>query len=526
MNTSEENWSIPDGLLHEVPFGLAVIDAVRGLILETNRAAERLLGLAPGSVVSLDDVVGGDGAELLRGLDQVHGYETAHFAFRSPVKTQADTDSLIHAWACRVQVHERSLIYCTFMRPASDQPRAAENLLAEIEHLRHSAEEARARTAELEAAALQLSLADLRKDEFLAQLAHEIRSPLAPIRLWTRRLLESEEVPPLVRRASEVVDRQVLHLTRLVEDLREVSRFVWGKVALRQELASLGEAIELAVQMVKPTIEERRQRLALSLGAAPLWVRGDRARLAEIFHNLLDNAAKYTPPGGQIRLTVGQQQLEAVVQVEDDGIGIEPDFLPHVFDLFSRSPRTDRLPAVGLGLGLSLVHQMVRAHGGTVTARSPGPGQGSEFEVRLPLAEAPPPPAASVAEAPASGGPRYKILVVDDDRDVAEALALYLEDQGHEVAVASDATTALVVAEASRPQFVFLDVGMPALDGHELARRLRVQPWCENTVLLAISGYDSDEDRRRSLAAGCDEHLVKPLDPESIMGLLANRAPT
>jgi signal transduction histidine kinase/ActR/RegA family two-component response regulator len=513
MNMSEENPSDADGLLHEVPFGLAVIDAVHGLILETNRAAERLLGLAPGSVVSFADVVGGDSEELLRGLDQIHGYETRHFAFRS--RPSGEDDCLIHAWACRVQVNDRSLIYCTFMRPAAD------HLLAELEQLRQSADQARARAAELEAATRRLSLADLRKDEFLAQLAHEIRNPLAPIRLWTQRLLDSAEAPPLVKRASEVVDRQVRHLTRLVEDLGEVSRFVWGKVTLKQELAPLGDAIDLAVQMARPSIEERRQELVVSIGPTALWVRGDLARLAEVFHNLLDNAAKYTPPGGRIRLTVREEQVEAVVKVDDDGIGIDPDFLPHVFDLFSRSPRAEKLPAVGLGLGLSLVQQMVLAHGGTVIARSPGSGRGSEFEVRLPLAQAPP-PAVAVEAALGESRPRHRILVVDDDRDVAEALALYLEDQGQDVRVARDGASGLALAESFRPRIVLLDVGMPGFDGHELARRLRTHPGCENTVMLAISGYDSEADRRRSLAAGCDDHLVKPIDPLSLMAIIAD----
>jgi signal transduction histidine kinase/ActR/RegA family two-component response regulator len=392
---------------------------------------------------------------------------------------------------------------------------------AQLALMRESEVRARARAAELEMAAVRLSVADRRKDEFLARLAHELRNPLAPIRIWTQRLLGASETPALVRHASEVVDRQVRHLTRLVEDLLEVSRFVWGKVALRQEPVALGEAVELAVQMAQPLIEERRHELTLALGTEVVWVRGDLARLVEIFHNLLDNAAKYTPASGHIRLTLSAQPPEAVVVVKDDGIGIDPEFMPRVFDLFSRGPHAEQLPAGGLGLGLSLVHQMVLAHGGSVSARSGGSGQGSEFEVRLPLADAPERTVrAHVAVGPV-GGAHYNILVVDDNPDGAEALASYLKDLGHKVEVAGDGKSGLALAERFRPQFVLLDIGMPGMDGHELARRLRAEPWAGAVVLLAISGYDSEDDRQRSLAAGCDEHLVKPVDPETILDLLA-----
>jgi CheY-like chemotaxis protein/two-component sensor histidine kinase len=390
-----------------------------------------------------------------------------------------------------------------------------------MEQLRESEARARDRASELEAAAVRLSNADRRKDEFIARLAHELRNPLAPICIWTQRLLETEEAPPLVKHASQVINRQSRHLTRLVEDLLELSRFVWGKVALRREPVRLGEPIELAVQMAQPLIEERQHRLQVSLSASPIWVRGDVVRLTEIFHNLLDNAAKYTPSGGQINLALARQKHEAVVRVEDNGTGIDAEFMPRIFDLFSRSPSNEQLQQ-GLGLGLSLVHQMVRAHDGTVTAWSAGPGQGSRFEVRLPLADPPRHPPRPSAPTPVVDVSPQKILVVDDNRDGAEAMALYLEDLGHEVAVAADGATGLAMAERLRPQLVLLDIGMPGMDGYEVARRLRAEPWSRNVVMLAISGYDSEEDRQRSLAAGCDEHLVKPVEPQSIVKFLAS----
>jgi signal transduction histidine kinase len=524
---SEEHATAPTPL-PEVPFGLAMIEPVSGLIVGTNREAERLLGLSPGALVSFQNLVAGDGVDLLRALDGIGTDEIVRFAFRRP--TADNDETLIHGWGRRVELDQRPVVYCTFLRVDTDlgtaDPEAAraeelDRVSAEMEQLRESEAKARDRASELEAAAVRLSNADRRKDEFIARLAHELRNPLAPICIWTQRLLETDEAPPLVRHASQVINRQSRHLTRLVEDLLELSRFVWGKVALRREPVRLGEPIELAVQMAQPLVEERRHRLQVSLSPSPIWVRGDVVRLTEIFHNLLDNAAKYTPPGGQIKLALTRQKDEAVVRVEDNGTGIDAEFMPRIFDLFSRSPSNEQLQQ-GLGLGLSLVHQMVRAHDGTVTAWSAGPGQGSRFEVRLPLADPPRHPPRPSAPTPVVDVSPQKILVVDDNRDGAEAMALYLEDLGHEVAVAADGVTGLAMAERLRPQLVLLDIGMPGMDGYEVARRLRAEPWSRNVVMLAISGYDSEEDRQRSLAAGCDEHLVKPVEPQSIVKFLAS----
>jgi signal transduction histidine kinase/ActR/RegA family two-component response regulator len=524
---SEEQSTAPISL-PEVPFGLALIEPISGLILGANHEAELLLGLPAGELVSFRDLVAGDGGDLLRGLERIGAEETVRFAFRR--HGPGGTGTLIHGWGRRVEVDRRMVVYCTFLRPDSDlgtaEPErsnghALDEVVAEMEQLRESEARARNRASELEEAAVRLSNADRRKDEFIARLAHELRNPLAPICIWTQRLLESDETPPLVRHASQVVNRQSRHLTRLVEDLLELSRFVWGKVALRRDLVRLGEPIELAMQMAQPLIEERRHHLDVTISPTPIWVRGDVVRLTEIFHNLLDNAAKYTPPGGKIELNLIEQGGEAVVQVKDTGIGIDADFMPRIFDLFSRSPNNETSQS-GLGLGLSLVHQMVRAHEGTVTAWSPGPGQGSRFEVRLPLVEPPAHPPRPSSIAPAVKVSPQKILVVDDNRDGAEAIALYLEDLGHEVAVAADGATGLALAERLRPQLVLLDIGLPGMDGYEVARRLRAEPWSQNVVMLAISGYDSEEDRQRSLAAGCDEHLVKPVEPQSIVRFLAS----
>ncbi len=525
VRSCDQELGLAEGLLGDPPFGLAVIDGVHGAILECNRAAERLLGLTAGVHTSFAEVVAGDGTDLLQRLTRIEWYETTQFEFRS--RAPADADYRIQAWACRVKMRTRPLIYCAFMRPAvpgaePGRSLTTDDLLAEVRTLRSSEEQARARAAELEAAGVSLSLANQRKDEFLAQLAHEMRNPLAPIRIWTQRLLDSDEASPLVRQASQVLTRQVRHLSRLVEDLLDVSRAVRDNLALRQEPTLLTEAIELAVQMVKPLIDERQQKLAVASSAPSLWVRGDLARLGEVFHNLLDNAAKYTPPGGHIRLTISQQAGEALVTVEDDGIGIDAEFLPRVFDLFARSPAAERLPTMGLGLGLSLVQQMVRAHGGSIAARSRGAGLGSEFEVRLPLAP-PPDERERTPEPEPVRPPRYRVLVVDDERDVGEALALYLADHGHDVQLAADGPSALDLGERFRPHVVLLDIGLPGMDGHDLARRLRAQPWGHDCALFALSGHRSEQERQRSLESGCDDHLVKPIEPEALLARLAQK---
>ena len=523
LRSCDQELILADQLLEDAPFGLTVIDAVSGTIVESNRAADRLLGLSPGSRASFCEMVAGDGSDLWRRLTQIEWYESTPFDFRS--RAPADADYRIQGWASRVKVRGRSLIFCAFMRPAeSGRLPGAEDLLAQVHALRSSEERARARTVELEAASVSLSLANRRKDEFLAQLSHEMRNPLAPIRMWTQRLLDSGETSPLVRQASQVLARQVRHLTRLVEDLLDVSRAVRDKLVLRDEPTSLTEAIELAAQMARPLIDERQHKLVVTLGCPPLWVRGDLARLGEVFHNLLDNSAKYTPPDGHIRLTVSQQPGEAVVTVEDDGIGIDADFMPRIFDMFARSPQAERLPTLGLGLGLSLVQQMVRAHGGTITARSRGAGLGSEFEVRLPLAQ-PPSETEGQPEPELTRQSRHRILVVDDERDVGEALALCLADHGHDLQLATDAAGALDLAERFRPHVVLMDIGLPGMDGHELARRLRATSWGSTCLLLALSGYESEQDRQRSRDAGCDDHLVKPVDPGALLARLAAHAP-
>jgi CheY-like chemotaxis protein/anti-sigma regulatory factor (Ser/Thr protein kinase) len=268
--------------------------------------------------------------------------------------------------------------------------------------------------------------------------------------------------------------------------------------------------------------------LEVDLPAGPVWVEADATRLAQVVGNLLNNAAKYTPQGGHVRLAVGQEQGEAVLRVRDDGLGIPADLLPRVFELFTQGDPSLARSEGGLGIGLTLVKSLVEMHGGSVEARSDGPGRGSEFVVRLPALAEPPAPAAADGKCEVAGRPGRRVLVVDDNRDAAESLAMLLGVGGHDVRTAHDGPTALAVAAASRPEVVFLDIGLPRMDGYEVARRLRQQVGLRQALIVAVTGYGREEDRRRAEEAGFDAHLVKPADPEELQKLLAvapQRAP-
>jgi PAS domain S-box-containing protein len=375
------------------------------------------------------------------------------------------------------------------------------------------------------AAEESLREADRRKDEFLAMLAHELRNPLAPIRnaVQLMKLLGPEE--PNLRRARELIDRQVVHLARLVDDLLDVSRITRGKIKLHKEPLELATVIARAVEASRPLIEERRHALAVSLPPNPVPLLGDATRLAQVFSNLLNNAAKYTEQGGQIGLTVETDGGAAVVRVRDSGVGISPELLPRVFDLFVQGDRSLARSEGGLGIGLTLVKSLVEMHGGTVEAFSDGPGRGSEMRVRLPVLEGRrgqgpgPAPAGAARTRTAS----RRVLVVDDQADAAESLAMLLRAEGHEVRTAPDGAAALEAARAYHPEVILLDIGLPRMDGYEVARRIRAQAGLEDVVLVAVTGYGQEEDRRRAAAAGFDAHLVKPADLAALLALFAER---
>ena len=370
--------------------------------------------------------------------------------------------------------------------------------------------EAFARIQELEAA--------LRgRDEFLAVLAHELRNPLAPICSAARLVRALGDSDERLMKASDILERQVAHMSRLVDDLLDTARMTWGRLTLETEAVNAASILSDAVETMQPQFAARRHALAVKLLHAELQVHADPTRLAQVFCNLLGNAAKYTPDGGRIEVEAQRDGDDAVVRIADTGVGIPSSMLSAIFDLFTQvTPAVDR-SAGGLGLGLPIVKRLVEMHHGTVHAKSDGPGKGSEFVVRLPLARA-------VANAQSIGAiaqqrRRQSVLVVDDDTDTCEALGMMLEMLGHETSVAHDGDGALEAAARIRPDMVLLDIGIPDVDGYEIARRLRKDPDLSSVRLVALTGYGGTEDRRRAVEAGFDAHLVKPVDFDTIANL-------
>ena len=372
----------------------------------------------------------------------------------------------------------------------------------------------------------ELRDADRRKDEFLAMLSHELRNPLAPIlnavEILNQTGIDDYEVMSKYR---TVIARQVQHMKRLLDDLLDVSRVSQGKIQLQKQSVELGGLLLQAVEVSRPLIADKRQQLSVALALDMLPLHADPTRVVQVFANLLNNAAKYTDPGGHITLTVGVEGREAVVKVRDDGTGMTADLLPHAFDLFVQETRSLDRSQGGLGIGLTMVRTLVKMHGGTVRAFSDGPGHGSEFVVRLPLAV--PPAVPEAREAPVSAkigtGSALRVLVVDDNADAAQALQHLLKLLGHDVMMAHDGPGALAVAAQLRPDLVLLDIGLPGMDGYAVAERLRAAGH-EKASLVALTGYAQDDDLRRSSNAGFDRHMVKPVDVGALRRLTAEVA--
>jgi signal transduction histidine kinase len=384
---------------------------------------------------------------------------------------------------------------------------------------------------------LALKEADRHKDEFLAMLAHELRNPLAPIHNAIQLMRRKPTADPLLGRSQDIIERQLAHLTRLVDDLLDVSRITRGKINLTKEVIDLATLVARAVETAQPLIEERRHELAVEIPSDAVAVLGDPTRLTQALANVLSNAAKYTDQGGRITVSAHLSGAEIEVRVRDTGIGIPADLLPLIFNLFTQLDRNAGRAQSGLGIGLALVRRLIEMHGGSVTAHSDGPGQGSEFVIRLPLHvvqageshRKPHSNARSPVEQPMTNADsiraQRRILVADDNNDALESLATLLQLGGHEVYTAANGQLALEYAERHRPEVALLDIGMPMLDGYEVARRIRAQPWGQRITLVALTGWGQDSDRRRSREAGFDSHLVKPLDLEKLTELLA-RLPT
>nr|WP_245232714.1 ATP-binding protein [Thiorhodococcus minor] len=514
--------------------GLAILPD--GLLLYCNERAATLLRRSRGALLGrrLDEFVAPQDSARLSALLAASAQGTADE--RVVFCIDDETAVPLHLWASRLQRPEGALI-CLVGTDLS-RLEAERALVAQLQEQQQALGASRAEALDLMAQAFaaqeataqavqELREADRRKDTFLATLAHELRNPLAPIRNALAILRLSLPGEPETQTALAVIERQFTHLVRLLDDLLEVSRITSGKIDLRKEPVELSTVIANAVETIQPLIEAARQHLTLTLAPQPMWLEADPVRLAQVFGNLLNNATKYTGIGGEIRLAVETKDGAAQVVVSDTGVGISKDLLPHVFELFRQGAPDQPHGQGGLGIGLSLVKRLAELHGGRVEAISAGRGQGSEFRVLLPLL------AGSLAQLPSaqpsqprelSGlSPACRILVVDDNQDAATSLGSLLARQGGQVEIAFDGPSALQRFDTQRPDLVILDIGMPGMDGHEVARRIRARSDLTKPMLIAMSGLGQEADRQRSFEAGFDYHLVKPVPFDVLDSLLSTR---
>ncbi|MEZ0604108.1 PAS domain S-box protein [Paraburkholderia sp. IW21] len=369
---------------------------------------------------------------------------------------------------------------------------------------------------------LELSKADRRKDEFLATLAHELRNPLAPMRNVLEILRLKEFDDPQLRWSRDVFDRQLQHMTHLVDDLLEVSRITQGKLELRKQRLELARAMQSAMEAARPSVQASAHHLSVTLPREPLYLDADPTRLSQMILNLLNNAAKYTPPGGSISLAAQREGDEAVIAVRDSGIGIPREHLDSVFEMFSQlAPALERSQG-GLGIGLALVRGLAELHGGSVAAFSGGPGKGSEFVIRLPLSKTIPVPSGSApSEEPLTVG--LRVVIVDDNAAAADSLAMVLELEGHDVRTAGDGIAGLTLIDEFAPQAVILDIGLPLLNGYEVARRIRRDYPAAGILLIAVTGWGQQQDKRIAEEAGFDHHFTKPVDPRELQRVLSRQ---
>jgi signal transduction histidine kinase/DNA-binding response OmpR family regulator len=490
-------------IIDQMPAGVGVSDMGGNMVL-SNALMDRFVPRAIPSILS-------DRVQRWRGWDDKgQPIPPEHWPGRRALRGEVvmpglemlHTDDEGHEWWMRVS--------CAPLRDDHGQPIGTCSVIQDI--------------TELKRAEHHLKEADRRKDEFLATLAHELRNPLAPISHGLQILRRTAGSDDSVRRHHDMLERQVSHMVRLVDDLLEVSRITTGKVQLRREPVHLENVLQEAAESSRAAMEAGRHQLHLELPPGPLLLLADPVRLAQVVSNLLNNAAKYTDPGGHIHLAAWREGTQAVIAVRDNGIGIPAPLLGKVFDLFIQVDRQGRRGQGGLGIGLTLVRSLVEMHGGSVDARSGGHGMGSEFRVRLPLPEHAPPPAPGqqpACSAAADRGSFGRILVVDDNEDAADTLATLLRLLGAEVEIARDGPGALAMHAVFRPEIVLLDIGLPGMDGFEVARRIRARHGRDQVVLIALTGWGQEEDLKRSREAGMDHHLVKPVNFDTLEQLLA-----
>lgn len=401
---------------------------------------------------------------------------------------------------------------------------AFNDMLSEVER-RAKALEASNRSLEREmterqAAEDALRLADRRKDEFLATLAHELRNPLAPL-LNSLNILRSPQQDPVVHdRAQSVMERQLKQMVRLVDDLLDVSRITTGKLAISKVCIDIQSVIRDAVESSSTFIKERGHELTLDIPEEPVYINADPIRLAQVFSNLLNNSAKYTNPGGSIQFAASVINDGVLFTITDNGIGIEPDMLNNIFDMFTQVDQTLERAQAGLGVGLALARHLVELHGGQLQVSSPGTGCGSTFSLRLALAEPPASASTRTSQSTDSSGQRRRVLLVDDNVDFVSTLKILLSTMGHDIRIAHDGVTAQSVAREFQPEFAFLDIGMPGMNGYDLARHLRQSPETANAILVAVTGWGQDKDRQLSKSAGFNHHLVKPVELSQVMEII------
>ena len=494
------------GLLEKLPAGAYICDP-NGLITYFNQHAVQLWGRSPKLNDPVDRFCGSFKLYAIDGSPMSHDQCWMALALKNCLEYNGH-EIIIE----RPDGQRRTTL--AYANPISDE---AGTLIGAVNVLVDISDRKRAEDA--------LKEADRSKNEFLATLAHELRNPLAPIRAAVKILELKANVTPESQSALEVIDRQTRQMTRLIDDLLDIARITSNKLELRKERIELRDVLNAAVETSQPLIEQRGHELIVEAHAEPIYLDGDLVRLAQVISNLLNNAAKYTPRGGRIWLTTAKQESNAVVSVRDTGVGIAPEVLPRIFEMFTQAGRTMGGSPGGLGIGLTLVRRLVQMHGGAITVHSDGPGQGSEFILSLPMYDRQvPAEVKSVVPAPSETlihkpGP-VRILVVDDNRDSADSLGLLLELVGNEVRVVHDGQTAVDVANEFQPNVVLLDIGLPVLNGYDAARRIREQPWGKQAVMIAVTGWGEEVDRQRSKQAGFDYHLVKPVDLDALTALL------
>jgi two-component system, sensor histidine kinase len=505
----------------------ALVMSRSGAVLAANAIAEHRLGVVPGS-----DVARHEASDAVRAIRSAvvdargrggvpPSFETVD-ATGAPVLIRVgnvavgDIDAVVLVAEERVEVDalmaQIGLLEEELRTSRTDMDTTNAELMAANEELLCTNQELESRLAELRDAVD----ASRHKDDFLAMLAHELRNPLAPILSAMQVIRRHPDNSDVVQRAREVVERQVRHQAQLLDDLLDVSRITRGLIKLRKGAIDARSAVAAAVEATRPVIDARTHTLAVMLPDEPLRLEADPTRLTQMVTNLLDNAAKYTNPGGHIEVSARHEGAQVVVGVRDTGIGIPADMQTRIFDLFTQGEVPIARPLGGLGLGLSLVRSLAALHGGTIDVKSEGAGRGSEFTIRLPAGEA---KGAARTESTSSGTARH-VLVIEDNADAREMLRMALELDGHRVETAADGTSGVETALRTTPDLVLVDIGLPGLDGYAVARRLRAALG-HRVTLVALTGYGQSEDRRRTSEAGFDAHLVKPVDPDVLSRALA-----